>query len=65
MYLKYFDNVKTDLSTHGLRNIKLFASTGTDQRYYQALQISTMEFFEKAVSNVNLNALTILAKIFI
>ena len=30
--------------------------------YYQVLQISTMELFEKLVSDANLHALTILAK---
>ena len=51
MHLHYFvvyifDDVKTDLSTHGLRNNYLLAFR-TDQRYFRALQISTMEFFEK------------------
>ena len=36
--------------------------TRTDERFYQALQVSAMHFFEKIVNSTNLNNLSILAK---
>ena len=52
------NDVKTDLSIHGLRNFQSVQVRGAAS----ALQISTIEFFAKKVTNVYLKALTVLNK---